>query len=704
MPILAVVLVAGWVEELGAFMELAKKDGFFARMRRQFAEASAGGWDLWRYAAVRDTEFLLGEHWDADDLAKRQRDKRPALTVNRLPECVAQVENETRQQRIEIKVLSLNDGEEAKKTAEIQTDLIRTIQRKSQSRVSSNTAIRHQLTAGLGWLRVGTQYASDDPTRPDCFDQDIVLLPVSNQFAVYFDPSASEFDLRDARYMFVASSMSREAFRSAYPNSEAASFDEGATGDLGLSDWISRDAVRIVEYFYVEDVPTKVYLTIGQQVVTEAEMVTLPPEARPAIVAQRTIRTPKVHYCKATAVDVLEQTEWLGNRIPLVPVWGEVTHLNGKVDARGIVRNAISSSQMMNFWLTAATEKFALSSKAPWVMAEGQDEGHPEWSRANQESYAYLTYKPVTAGGQLAPPPQRMEIEPAIQGMVQMFGVFDQQFRSTTRLYAASLGDTGPERSGRAIVAQRNQSAIANLNYSDNLLLALQSVGEIILSLIPKIYTRERLVSIIAADGSDRQVWLNKPFTEGGLDRIYDVTTGRYHVTVVAGPSYETKRQEAASAMVDMAKADPVLMQAAPDIVYSSMDWPMASEIAERRKKMLPPELQDKPEGEAQQIPPAMQAQMAALMQQNQALTAALNEAAEELSSKRMDIDSKERIAAINAEVKLIIEEMKANNQASLALMTADMQAVRHKLDLMTQADARDMQQQAPPMASGGMA
>jgi hypothetical protein len=61
------------------------------------------------------------------------------------------------------------------------------------------------------------------------------------------------------------------------------------------------------------------------------------------------------------------------------------------------------SQRMYNYWMSNATEKGALESKAPYIGAEGQFEGHEhEWRNANRVPMAYLEYKQVELEGNLA--------------------------------------------------------------------------------------------------------------------------------------------------------------------------------------------------------------------------------------------------------------------------------------------------------------
>ena len=83
------------------------------------------------------------------------------------------------------------------------------------------------------------------------------------------------------------------------------------------------------------------------------------------------------------------------------------------------------------------------------------------------------------------------------------------------------------------------------------------------------------------------------PNQQGGIDKIYNLGVGKYDVTIVAGPSYTTRRLESADAMMEIARGNKEFMAQFGDIIFKSQDWPGADKIGERFKKMLPPELKD---------------------------------------------------------------------------------------------------------------
>ena len=86
--------------------------------------------------------------------------------------------------------------------------------------------------------------------------------------------------------------------------------------------------------------------------------------------------------------------------------------------------------------------------------------------------------------------------------------------------------------------------------------------------MIPRIYDAERVIRIRGEDESISAAKVNgvEQDPETGVQRVInDLTVGKYDVTIAAGPSYTTQRQEAAEAMTQFAQSWPKLMDVAGD-------------------------------------------------------------------------------------------------------------------------------------------
>ena len=95
------------------------------------------------------------------------------------------------------------------------------------------------------------------------------------------------------------------------------------------------------------------------------------------------------------------------------------------------------------------------------------------------------------------------------------------------------------------------------------------------------------MVRILGAGGEAEMAAINQP-SAGALEKIYDLSVGRYDLTVSAGPSYTSRREEAASQMIELIRAYPPAAPLIGDLLAKNLDWPGADEIAKRLAGMVP--------------------------------------------------------------------------------------------------------------------
>ena len=639
-----------------------------------------------RRKALEDKEFAAGDQWDSAVRQQRELDKRPCLTVNRMPAYINQITNEQRQNRPSIQVNPVDDtGDE--ETAEVIQGIIRHIEYDSAADEAYDWAFEDGVTGGFGYMRIVTEY-----TDAMSFDQDIKIKRIKNPFSVYFDPGANETDFSDAGYGFVEEKMTREDFENQYPKSELKGTSWKPDGD----GWLEKDRVRVCEYWWKEEETKEIILWSDGSVSEDKDR-----PKRVKEVQRRNTQIPNIKWAKITDCDVLERRDWPGKWIPIIPVIGKELDIDGKKVLKGIVRDAKDPQRQYNYMESAATEAIALAPKAPWVAAEGQLDGHErEWQNSNVTNRAVLTYKGITLAGQQAPAPQRIQAEPPIQAMSAMISRASDDMKSTTGIYDASLGVRSNETSGKGILARKQQADSGNFHFTDNLTRSLRHAGRVILDLFPHIYDTKRVMRAIGEDGAQSTVQIepgaqppdpNMPTP--GVQRAFDVTVGKYDVTISTGPSYQTKRQEAWAMGTQLVQAFPAIMPVAGDIIVRNSDMPGADKIADRMEKMLPPQLQDDP----QQPNPQVQQAQAHIQMLTQQLGQAQEEIKDKTNIKAMELESKERIAfeqlSFERDQRIPLDYEKLRVQLAVAELAAKTQAnitqAEHEKELLSQQGAQ---------------
>jgi hypothetical protein len=564
---------------------------------------------------------------------------------------VQQVTNDLRMNKPSIKVSPVDDNAD-EETAEVLQGLIRHIEYDSNADVCYDTAGTHAAESGCGYWRLVTDYES-----PDSFDQVIKFDRIRNRFSVYLGPH-KEADASDMPWALIAVEMTRDDFRAEYPDADMASFDSVTTHGDRQSGWVTNEAVRVVEYYRIERKPDTLCLLPDGRTVYKSEGVTGYTPVR-----ERDTYRQTVHWYKVSATEILATTEVLCEWVPIFKVVGGEIDDDGEVTYSGVIRHARDPQYMYDLWMSSATEEVALRTKTPFIGAEGQFKGYErDWKQANVRNFPYLTYRPTTVDGILVPPPQRQQMADIPSGALQMAMHANDNIKATTGIFDASLGARGNETSGKAIQARQREGDIANYHITDNLRRAIRHCGRCLLSMIPRYYDTPRIVRILGEDEKPGHATVNTPEVDAnGIERVMrDLSVGRYDVVVSMGPSFSTKRQEAADAMIQFGQSWPKLMDIAGDKVVMAMDWPGADDIAERIKRSIPPELRGDDDGEQQgpQIPPEVQQAVQQMQAHIQQLEAALVEAQSGAEKDRIRAEASIETARIAADSRRDVAEI----------------------------------------------
>jgi Phage P22-like portal protein len=640
-----------------------------------------------RSNALDDLRFLSGgeNQWDEEAVRIRTLEKRPMLTVNNLPTFLHQITNDQRQNKIAIKAHPVGEGAD-EETADVIQGLIRHIEYDSNGSVSYNTSVNSAAAIGFGYFRLVTEYESEKS-----FDQKIMFKRIRNALSVRIDPLSQEPDGSDMKYCFIESLMSRSEFRRQYPDADAN--DTTLIGKPGSAGWYSDTEILVTEYYRIKETEATLceYSDGSTGWKDEAQKI-------PGVSIKRERKSAKrvVEWFKLTGADVLERTEIKCKWIPVFPVYGDEIDINGKVIRSGVIRHAKDSFKAYNYWITCATEEISLRPKSPFIMAEGQDEGHEdEWAAANVRSFSSLKYKPVSVDGTLAPPPQRQAMADVPTGMLAMMMHAADNKKATTGLYDSSLGAKGSATSGKQEMAQQRQGDVANFHYSDNLNIVARHVGRCIVNMLPSYYDGERVVRILGEDDAADSTTINQPMQEPVVDEktgaiktvLNDMCIGVYDITVKAGPAFDTQRQEAAEFMTNAMQAakDPATANVLTYLAMKNQDIPGSEEATKMLKKLLPPGIAEPDDDEEknvvqthkgplpiEQVPQAIQM----MDQQIQALTA-------------QGPEIQKQAEAVKAEASQVAQE-----KAALESQRAQLDAKTRELKLLEQLAAKTLEAQ----------
>lgn len=621
-----------------------------------FNEKSRDYWNENHETGRLDLRFSrLEEQWHESDRLQREEDKRPCETFSKMGAFIRQVVNDARQNKPSIKVHPADDKADPE-TAELYNGLIRNIEVVSNADAAYDTGLESGVDKGFGYWRINVKYACDDS-----FDRDILIERVANAFTVFPDYRSQAVDSSDWNECIVVTQLSKEEFTVEYPKAEKVNWDFDFQALPAT--WFDGEMVTVAEY-WVRDKVMRTLVSAGGNPMWMEDYEKLKaesPEAPPLDPVEPEERPQhKVTQYICSGAEVLKKVEWAGKYIPIVPVWGdEIVTEDGKRLFRSMIHSAKGAQRMYNYMRNTGIEMVGLAPKAPYIGEEGAFDADSNWDTANTQTHAYLEYK---AGKQRPMRDNGIQINP---GVIQETLAANDDMKAIIGMYDASLGRQGNETSGKAIRERKIEGDTATFHFIDNQNRAIRHTGLILIDLIPKVYTPGRILRVMGDDMKPRVVPTGQPTPQldkagkpvvgedgNPIMRVYDLTAGKYDLTVSSGPSFASRREEVSQQLVEMAQAggEVVASVLAPRIA-KLQDIPDADEIAEEIEKKLNPQQNGLPPQVQQQMQQGM-AEIQRLTQENASLKQGQQMKGMELQAKGQEAQANNLIRAKELELK----------------------------------------------------
>lgn len=618
--------------------------------------ANADSDNLWQWP---DTQ-----HNSRVDLGK------PCLTINKTRQHILQITNDAKQNKPGVNIRPVG-GEATYDAAQVFEGIVRHVEYQSNAEQAYDRASVFQVQGGIGYWRVVTDYVSDES-----FDQEIYIRPIKNMLNVYIDPDISEADGSDARFGFIFEDVAKKVFEIQYPDFAD---DVGSSTLNTMTDgWSSKEHVRVAEYYRRDTKKDKLctfivpppYAEAGQQIIVRKSKMTPDQKAIYELVkddentASRDIVTNEIMWYKIAGNKIIDRRPWLGKYIPIIRIVGEETIIDGKMDRKGHTRAMKDPQRIYNYWMSEATAQVAFQTQSPYIAPAEAIEGREDtWEKANVKTAAVLTYNQFSEDGKELAPPRREQPPVMATAYVQGMQLCENQLMMASGQYQSQFGQNENATSGKAINERQRQGDNATYHFIDGLAVGIRFTGKILIDLIPKVYDTERVIRILAQDGTESQIQI-KPDAEtayqktpapedGGQDKtkqsvaaIFNPTVGQYEVESDIGPGYATRRQEAFNAMTQIASQNQKFMDLAGDLLFRSADFPLADELAERYARIIPPAVTGKaPPPEVQQA----QGQIKQLEDAVATLHQQLTDKQQEIDIKGYDATSKRLVALGNS-------------------------------------------------------
>jgi hypothetical protein len=654
-----------------------------------------------RLQCLKDRRFysLAGSQWEGP--LRDQYEKKPKFEVNKIMLAVIRVVNEYRNNRITVDYVS-KDGMENDRMAEVCDGLYRADEQASVADEAYDNAFEEAVGGGIGAWRLRTAYENEEDPEDD--RQRIRIEPIFDaDSSVFFDLGAKRQDKSDAKFCFVVTSMTRQAYKETWGDDPT---DWPKIIHQYEFDWCTPDVVYVAEFFKLEEKTETI--RIFQTITGEEERYTKADfdndetleETLAAIgtveVRQRKIKTKRVHKYIMSGGKMLEDAGYIaGKCIPIVVVYGKRWFVDNVERCMGHVRLAKDAQRLKNMQLSKLGEISALSSVEKPILTPEQVAGHAVmWSEDNLKDYPYLLINPITDqnGNQAVSGPvaytKSPQIPPAMAALLQITETDMQDILGNQQGADKMVSNI----SGDAVEMIQARVDGQSFIYMSNFAKGMKRCGEIWLSMARDIYTEEkRKMKTIEATGESGMVELMKPSIDletGAVVMENDLSSAAFDVIADVGPSSSTKRQATVRALTGMLQItqDPETAQVLTAMAMMNMEGEGLSDTnAYFRKKLLRMGAVKPTEDEAKEL----MAEMQGKPQDPNAMY--LQAAAEEATAKAAQ--------ARASTVKTVADAELSRAKTVETLSNIDMNSQDHALNMAEQIGGM-IQQQAQPVVN----
>ena len=518
-----------------------------------------------RLQCLQDRRFysLSGSQWEGP--LWDQFENKPKFEVNKIHLAVIRIINEYRNNRITVDFVS-KDGEENDKLADVCDGLYRADENDSVANEAYDNAFEEAVGGGFGAWRLRTAY--EDEEDPEDDRQRIKIEPIFDaDSSVFFDLGAKRQDKSDAKFCFVVTSMTRQAYKDTWGDDPT---DWPKIIHQYEFDWCTPDVVYVAEYYKVEEKSETI--RIFQNISGEEERYSPADFANDETleetllavgsleVRQKRVKRKKVRKYVMSGGKVLEDAGYIaGKCIPVVPVFGKRWFVDNIERCMGHVRLAKDAQRLKNMQLSKLGEISALSSVEKPILVPEQVAGHQMmWAEDNLKDYPYLLINPVTDqnGNQAISGPvaytKSPNIPPAMAALLQITEQDMQDILGNAQGADKMVSNV----SGKAVEMIQARVDMQTFIYMSNFAKGMKRCGEIWLSMAKDVYTEsKRRMKTLTQTGETDVVELMQPTIDqetGEIVMANDLGAAAFDVNVDVGPSSSSKKAATVRALTGM--------------------------------------------------------------------------------------------------------------------------------------------------------
>jgi hypothetical protein len=497
----------------------------------------------WRKEAREDFRFVQGKQWDDKDVQAMQKQKRPAITINRCRPMINQVSGYFGQNMSEPNFMPRTEDDD--EICNIAKGVNKYVYDKCMFSRHKKKVGRDRLICGKGyyWVFYDFDYDKMDGT---------IKIERRSPFEVFVDPESIQEDLSDAEYVGVYSWESPDELKQIYPESETEinglwhKYDaEEVAVDMVANEpvWYSKQLkkVRVVQYWYKERSYRNVYQIDGDPATID-ENEEIAAMYRMKIPGIKKHRIPECKYRYMTFCDdvLFEENDspYKHKRFPLVQEFayytGERDENDSTLEPAGLIRDLKDVQREVNKHRSQRMHIINTQANGIWLV----------YGTSTPEFDAQLKAFGTTPGTKLNVPPgvtkvERITPDGVSTANVEMERVSGEDFYTISGINPETMGNADAPSQMSGVAIDRRQRAtftqVSDLadeaNYSERLILDLLWGDKGRPGLIPQYFTEEMVMRITGDGGENKFIQLANGLPQAQVKQpVIDPMTGQPQV------------------------------------------------------------------------------------------------------------------------------------------------------------------------------
>lgn len=450
-----------------------------------------------------------------------------------------------------------DDSKTSDDDAELLNGIYRADFRQFSGKMSTDNAVDEQATCGYGCFKLATKFVDEEDPEND--NQRIEWRPIHNAYnTIIWDKAAKRIDKRDARHCTELILFTRDSFEDTYPDKTPVSAYEPRSRRFQNFERSNPQLVYIAKRYEVvrKKVTVFIYNDLINNVVevySEEDHKLVEKELKAnefkTFVRKRKVIRQSIETTVFSGEEILEKTRRIaGKWIPIIPIYGYHSFIDGVEWYRGLVRKLMDASRLYNMQVSQLAENSASSGQEVPIFDPKQMEGGigELWADRNTKPYLLARALRDNDGNIVHHGPTSYLKAPQLDGntqaLLQIVPAFVQDSTG-----GAPQDTIDPQASGKAINALLKRADLNTQTLNDNIANAVEWSGEVWASMAEEVYSNKRMVNLIGKDGTESEKQLMRTVLDeetGKLIESNNLMGKKFRVYADVGPQYDTLREQ----------------------------------------------------------------------------------------------------------------------------------------------------------------